>query len=78
VKSTKLYFLDVGLASHLIGIEHADQIATHPLRGALFENAAISEILKFRFNRSERSNLSFYRDSKGLECTSSMKWGRIS
>ena len=38
VKTPKLYFYDVGLAAHLIGIERPDQIATHPLRGPLFEN----------------------------------------
>ena len=68
VKSPKLYFYDVGLASHLIGIEHAGQIGTHPLRGPLFENAVVVEALKHRFNRGRRSNLSFFRDSRGLEC----------
>ena len=68
VKSPKLYFYDVGLASYLIGIEHAGQIATHPLRGALFENAVVAEALKHRFNRGHRSNLSFFRDTRGLEC----------
>ena len=68
VKSPKLYFYDVGLASHLIGIEHAGQVATHPLRGALFENAVVVEALKHRFNRGRRSNLSFFRDVRGLEC----------
>ena len=68
VKSPKLYFYDVGLASYLIGIQNAGQIATHPLRGALFENAVVSEVLKHRFNRGRRSNLSFFRDSNGLEC----------
>lgn len=68
VKSPKLYFYDVGLASYLIGIEHAGQLATHPLRGALFENAVIAEALKYRFNRGYRSNLSFFRDARGLEC----------
>ena len=68
VKSPKIYFYDVGLASHLIGIEHAGQIATHPLRGPLFENAVVVEALKHRFNRGRRSNLSFFRDSRGLEC----------
>ena len=68
VKSPKLYFYDVGLASYLIGIEHAGQLATHPLRGALFENAVIVEALKYRFNRGYRSNLSFFRDARGLEC----------
>ena len=67
-KSPKLYFYDVGLASYLIGIEHAGQIATHPLRGALFENAVVSEAMKYLFNRGRRSNLSFFRDSRGLEC----------
>ena len=68
VKSPKLYFYDVGLASHLIGIEQAKQLATHPLRGQLFENAVVIEVLKHRYNRGRRSNLSFFRDSQGLEC----------
>ncbi len=68
VRSPKLYFYDVGLASYLIGIENARQIATHPLRGALFENAVVAEALKHRFNRGRRSNLSFFRDARGLEC----------
>ncbi len=68
VKSPKLYFYDVGLASHLIGIEHAGQVSTHPLRGPLFENAVVVEALKHRFNRGRRSNLSFFRDTRGLEC----------
>lgn len=68
VKSPKLYFHDVGPASYLIGIERATQIVTHPLRGALFENAVVAEALKHRFNAGRRSNLAFYRDSKGVEC----------
>jgi len=68
VKSPKLYFYDIGLASYLIGIERPEQIATHPLRGALFENAVIVETLKYRFNRGQRSNLYFFRDNRGLEC----------
>ena len=68
VKSPKLYFYDVGLASYLIGIESAKQIATHPMRGALFENAVVAEVLKHRFNRGQQPNLSFFRDARGLEC----------
>ena len=68
VKSPKFYFYDVGLASYLIGIENVNQIVTHPLRGALFENLVVSEALKHRFNRGLQPNLSFFRDSKGLEC----------
>ena len=68
VKSPKIYFYDVGLASYLIGIERSEQIATHPLRGALFENLIIAEVLKYRFNQGRRFNLSFFRSSRGLEC----------
>ena len=68
VKSPKIYFYDVGLASYLIGIEHPGQITNHPLRGALFENMVIVEALKFGFNRGHAPNLSFFRDSQGLEC----------
>ena len=67
-KSPKLYFYDVGLASYLLGIEHARQVATHPLRGSLFENVVVAEAIKHRFNRGHQANLSFFRDARGLEC----------
>ena len=76
VKSPKLYFYDVGLASYLIGIEHADQVVTHPLRGPLFENLVVAETLKYRFNRGLQPNLSFFRDSRGLECDLFYETGR--
>jgi predicted AAA+ superfamily ATPase len=66
-KTPKLYFHDVGLASWLLGIESAAQLTTHPLRGALFENLAVSDVLKYRYNSGRRGNLHFYRDSSGLE-----------
>ena len=68
VRTPKLYFYDVGLASYLLGIQSAEQIATHPLRGHLFENAVVVETLKHRFNKGRRANLSFFRDSNNLEC----------
>ena len=68
VKAPKMYFYDVGLASYLLGIENVRQLSTHPLRGPLFENAVVAEILKHRFNRGRQPNISFFRDSRGLEC----------
>lgn len=67
VRTPKLYFHDVGLAAWLLGIENISQIATHPLRGPLFENLAIGDVVKHRHNSVRRSNLHFYRDSSGLE-----------
>ena len=67
IKSPKLYFFDVGLATYLLGIENKNQIYTHPLKGGLFENLVVVEALKHRYNRGLRSNLLFYRDSAGNE-----------
>lgn len=66
-KSPKLYFHDVGLLCRLLGIRSADQIRRHPLRGAIFENLVVAEILKSRLHRGRRSDLLFYRDQSGRE-----------
>ena len=66
-KSPKLYFYDVGLAAWLIGINEESQLATHPLRGGLFENLVVVEFLKHALNRGERAGLHFWRDSNGIE-----------
>ena len=62
VKTPKIYFYDVGLACYLLGIQSPEQVATHPLRGNLFENLVVTEMLKTRYNKGKRSNLYFYRD----------------
>jgi uncharacterized protein len=67
VKTPKLYFYDVGLATFLLGIETEKQVMTHPLRGSLFENMVLVELLKHRANQGKRINLTFYRDAKGNE-----------
>jgi hypothetical protein len=67
IKTPKLYFHDVGLASYLLGAETVQHISRHPLRGNLFENLVVGEALKYRYNRGKRSNLFFWRDAKGNE-----------
>lgn len=67
VKSPKLYFLDPGLICYFLGVTRADQLATHPLRGSIFETFVVCELLKQRFNRIKRSNLYFFRDNAGHE-----------
>jgi predicted AAA+ superfamily ATPase len=67
VKSPKLYFYDAGLLCYLLGINSADELITHRLRGAIFESWVISELLKGRFNRGLRENLYFWRDNTGNE-----------
>ncbi|MEZ4968374.1 MAG: ATP-binding protein [Flavobacteriaceae bacterium] len=67
VKSPKIYFCDTGLACFLLGIENEQQLATHPLRGNLFENMVILEFLKNRYNQGKLPNLYFYRDKSQNE-----------
>ncbi|MEY3519411.1 MAG: hypothetical protein RLZZ177_126 [Pseudomonadota bacterium] len=67
VKSPKIYFYDVGLACWLLGITTVEQLQHHPLRGALFENLVVLEVLKSLRNQGLRDPLYFFRDSNGLE-----------
>ena len=67
VKNPKLYFFDTGLAARLLGIETPRQLATHAMRGALFENWVIAEMLKSRGNRGKNDNLFFWRSHVGEE-----------
>jgi len=67
IKTPKLYFCDPGLAAWLVGIRQPAHLTAHPLRGALFENWAMTEILKARLHRGLRPSLYFLRDKEGHE-----------
>jgi predicted AAA+ superfamily ATPase len=67
VKMPKLYFYDTGLVCSLLGITKASQLSLHPLKGGLFENLVIGELVKERFNKNLPLNLYFWRDSTGNE-----------
>lgn len=66
-KSPKIYFCDTGLACSLLGIESPAQLAFDKMRGHLFENLIVIEMLKRRLNEGRESNLYFYRDSNQNE-----------
>jgi hypothetical protein len=67
VKTPKLYFYDTGLACALLRINDPQLLIQHPFRGALFESFIVSELLKTRFNKAERSNLFFWKETSGYE-----------
>lgn len=67
VKTPKLYFYDTGLACSLLGINSAEQLDTHYLRGGLFENLVINQFVKDGYNQGINPDLTFWRDSTGLE-----------
>ncbi len=62
IKSPKIYFYDVGLASYLLGISDENQLKRDRVYGFLVENFVVLELLKQRFNQGKDSNLFFYRD----------------
>lgn len=66
-KMPKYYFTDTGLDCYLLGIEEPGQIATHPLRGQLFENLVVAQMYKNRINEVKDNNLYYYRETSGRE-----------
>jgi uncharacterized protein len=75
IKSPKLYFCDVGLASWLLGIRNERHVTTHPQRGSLFENSVIMEILKAQTNHGQKPSLYFLRDKAGHEIDALIQTG---
>lgn len=67
IKSPKLYFHDTGLACHLLGIRETEQLRTHPLRGALFENFVVGEVAKAYWHHRREPPIHFWRDQTGHE-----------
>ncbi|MFA5075757.1 MAG: ATP-binding protein [Candidatus Babeliales bacterium] len=67
MKSPKLYFVDSGLMCYLLGITDAAQLATHPLRGAIFETFVVTELQKQAWNQGCKPRLYYYRTSDGHE-----------
>jgi uncharacterized protein len=67
IKAPKLHFVDSGLACHLLGIREPAQLATHPLRGAVFESWVASEVFKWRSNRGLPADIFHLRETRGLE-----------
>ena len=59
IKNPKLYFYDTGLAASLLGIIDANQIEAFYMRGALFENFIVSELLKKGFLRARTTSFIF-------------------
>lgn len=76
IKAPKLYFYDTAIACHLLSILSAKDLATHYLRGGLFESMVLSDLLKQRFNAGLTSNLYFWRDKSGHEIDCILEQGR--
>ncbi|MEK6733928.1 MAG: ATP-binding protein [Pseudomonadota bacterium] len=67
VKQPKLYFYDTGIASYFLGIKRPEDLLIHYMRGNLFENFVINELIKFQYSQGNEHNLFFWRNNHGNE-----------
>ena len=67
IKSPKVYFYDTGLVTHLTGTSEKSLFEKGPLKGAIFENYIISEIVKAKMHRKMNAEFYYYRTAKGDE-----------
>lgn len=67
IKTPKIYFEDVGLASRLQGWTESLPLMTSPSFGHLLENLAVSEVTKFFLNRGQSPEIYFVRSKEKVE-----------
>ena len=67
IKSPKLFFYDTGLVCSLLGIDSAQTLDNHYLRGGIFESFIMSDFMKRFYNSGKLPNIYFWRDSHGNE-----------
>jgi len=67
VKSPKVYFVDSGLACHLLGMESAAMLEKSPFLGPFLEGWVAAEIMKHQLNCGRARELYYFRDRTGLE-----------
>lgn len=67
VKTPKLYFIDTGLLCYLLRIREFAELATHSMKGHIFETFVLAELYKSFAHRGETPPLYFWRDKTGHE-----------
>jgi hypothetical protein len=67
VKSSRMYFLDTGLAAYLTKWSSPDVLESGAMAGTFFETYVVSEIYKSFVNVGKKPPLYYYRDSNTKE-----------
>jgi hypothetical protein len=67
IKTPKLFFYDTGLLCYLLNVGSGESLRKSRYYGSVFENWALSEILKNRANLGIHGGMYFFRDSGGNE-----------
>lgn len=76
VKSPKLYFIDTGLASYLLGLHDRDTLMGSPHFGNLFETLVVTDFLKRFLHSGQMPSLYYLRTRDGLEVDLVLEWGQ--
>lgn len=66
-RSPKLYFYDTGLLCFLLQISKPSDLVAHALRGAIFENYVLAELVKHHLNQGISPLMYFWRDKLNRE-----------
>lgn len=67
VKTSKVYFTDVGTLCYLAGLKGPEHAASGPMGGAIMETAVLSEIVKTLTHRGIDPQVYFWRTMAGTE-----------
>ncbi|HUF78708.1 MAG TPA: ATP-binding protein [Thermoanaerobaculia bacterium] len=67
IKAPKLYWLDTGIASYLLGLRDQHAVLQGPLAGPLFETAIVAELAKLFYHRGLPPPLWYWRSRDGWE-----------
>ena len=67
IKSPKIYFLDTGIVTFLLGLHSSEPTLQGPMLGPLFETMVLAEWIKAFYHRGERPELYYWRSKAGLE-----------
>jgi len=77
VKTPKIYWNDTGLLCYLLGLNRAEDLRVHPLRGAIFETFVVAELRKLYLHHGRRPQIYFFRDSNGREVDVILDFGVV-
>lgn len=67
VRTRRLHMLDSGLACALLGVRTTDELALHPMRGAVFESFVHAELAKWRDAYRPDIRIGAFRDDHRKE-----------
>jgi len=77
-KTPKLYFMDTGLACHLLGWSSPETLRRGAMAGHVFETFVVGEVIKSYLNAGgDAWNVHFYRDARQREIDLIIQEGRV-